>query len=285
MSKTTPIYQWTNGGSKVLLIKCVRKDGTSHDGFQWPKSGHVKSPNWAPEPTCESGGLFGWPWGVGIGVGKSPDYTGIWVVFAADPSTIVWLDGKAKVPEAEVLFYGMWYDALAFVANGRDSWIKHASDGASSATGIRGASSATGDDGASSATGDRGASSATGDGGASSATGYRGASSATGYGGASSAAGDGGASSATGYRGASSATGDGGIAATTGEYSILKVSATGIAVTTARECFWIYHHGAVLIQRWTVDDVTNVKVFASKMWKKNEGKRARIIDGRIVEWT
>ena len=59
--------------------------------------------------------------------------------------------------------------------------------GASSATGYKGASSATGDYGASSATGYKGASSATGDYGASSATGTCGASSATGYYGASSA--------------------------------------------------------------------------------------------------
>ena len=58
--------------------------------------------------------------------------------------------------------------------------------GASSATGYKGASSATGDYGASSATGYKGASSATGDYGASSATGNCGASSATGYKGTSS---------------------------------------------------------------------------------------------------
>jgi hypothetical protein len=71
---------------------------------------------------------------------------------------------------------------------------------------------ATGDQGASSATGTRGASSATGYQGASSATGTQGASSATGYQGASSATGDQGASSATGYQGASSATGTRGAA-------------------------------------------------------------------------
>ena len=59
--------------------------------------------------------------------------------------------------------------------------------GASSATGYKGASSATGNYGVSSATGECGASSATGDYGASSATGNCGASSATGYKGASSA--------------------------------------------------------------------------------------------------
>ena len=77
--------------------------------------------------------------------------------------------------------------------------------GASSATGYKGASSATGNYGASSATGYKGASSATGNYGASSATGYKGASSATGDYGASSATGNCGASSATGYKGASSA--------------------------------------------------------------------------------
>ena len=77
--------------------------------------------------------------------------------------------------------------------------------GASSATGSCGASSATGDYGASSVTGYKGASSATGDYGASSATGYKGASSATGCYGASSATGSCGASSVTGYKGASSA--------------------------------------------------------------------------------
>ena len=88
----------------------------------------------------------------------------------------------------------------------------------SDATGYRGASSATGDRGASSATGYCGASSATGDRGASSATGYCGASSATGDYGASSATGDCGASSATGDYGASSATGKCGASSATGLY-------------------------------------------------------------------
>ena len=88
--------------------------------------------------------------------------------------------------------------------------------GASSATGYKGASSATGDCGASSATGDYGASSATGNCGASSATGYKGASSATGNCGASSATGYKGASSATGDYGASSATGNCGASSATG---------------------------------------------------------------------
>ena len=97
--------------------------------------------------------------------------------------------------------------------------------GASSATGYYGASSATGNCGASSATGNYGASSATGNYGASSATGYYGASSATGDYGASSATGNYGASSATGYKGASSATGDYGASSATGNCG--ASSATG----------------------------------------------------------
>ena len=94
--------------------------------------------------------------------------------------------------------------------------------GASSATGDKGASSATGDYGASSATGNKGASSATGDYGASSATGYKGASSATGEYGASSATGNCGASSATGYKGKSAAENQNSVAVAWGPEAMAK---------------------------------------------------------------
>ena len=97
--------------------------------------------------------------------------------------------------------------------------------GAASATGDYSAASATGSRGAASATGDYSAASATGDRGAASATGYRGAASATGSQGAASATGDYSAASATGYRGAASATGSQGAASATGDYS--AASATG----------------------------------------------------------
>ena len=101
----------------------------------------------------------------------------------------------------------------------KESYEDH---GFASATGYRGASSATGDYGASSATGYRGASSATGDYGASSATGDYGASSATGDYGASSATGNCGASSATGYRGASSVSDPTGVAVAWGHEAKAK---------------------------------------------------------------
>ncbi len=220
----TPVWQWTHDGDKVLLVKCVNKDGTSYGGFQWPESGPVEAPDWDPEPKC-GGGLHGWPWGIGIGAGKEPDYSGRWLVFAADPEDVVWVDDKAKCRKAEVVYCGPWWGAYARILPGREAWIQHAASGAASATGWRGAASATGKRGAASATGWRGAASATGESGAASATGERGAASATGERGAASATGYSGAASATGWRGAASATGESGAASATGQRG--AASATG----------------------------------------------------------
>src|SRR5262245_27309265 len=122
----TPIHQWTHDGNKVLLVKCVNANGTSREGFQWPKSGLVKPATWAPDQSCNSGGLFGWAWGLNIGGGKDPVYRdAAWIVFAADPANVVHIsDGsnsKEKVgPEAEVVYFGDWAGALEFTCRGRE---------------------------------------------------------------------------------------------------------------------------------------------------------------------
>ena len=269
VTNTTPAHQWTHDGDKVLLVKCVDANGTSHEGFQWPSSGPVESPNWSEEPNCESGGLFGWPWGIGLGSGKLPDYyAGKWIVFAAPPDTVVSLGDKAKVPRAEVVYYGNWWGALLRVDAGRVAWCEHAANGAALAIGARGAASATGESGAASAigesgaasaigasgaasaTGESGAASATGRSGAASATGARGAASATGESGAASATGWSGAASATGWSGAASATGARGAASATGENSTLEAGPGGICVTTAEYAIWRVHADAVFVQRW-----------------------------------
>jgi len=28
--------QWTNGGTEVMILKCVGRDGKTHNGFKWP---------------------------------------------------------------------------------------------------------------------------------------------------------------------------------------------------------------------------------------------------------
>src|SRR5208283_4536149 len=91
-----PAHQWTNGGDKVRILKCANKEGKTHGGFQWPDAGPVMPETWSPEPTCESGGLFGWPWGLAFGDGKGPDYGGKWFVFEADPADVIDLNGKCK---------------------------------------------------------------------------------------------------------------------------------------------------------------------------------------------
>ncbi len=117
--------------------------------------------------------------------------------------------------------------------------------------------SATGDRGAASATGYQGAASATGDQGAASATGYQGAASATGTRGAASATGDQGAASATGTRGAASATGDQGAASATGKASV--------AVSTGWEGRAKAAAGCAIVLAFRDDEGAIVHIRASKV--------------------
>jgi hypothetical protein len=169
------IHKWTHKGKRVLIVKCVDKDGKGHGGFQYPKSGKVHPGKCSMEPTCDSGGLFGWAWGLNIGGGKEPDYRGCWIVLAADPDLVVEVESeKCKVAgEAEVVFYGQWMDAIAFTLEGRLAWIaektKDADDkstgdsGSASSTGVRGSASSTGVRGSASSTGEKSIAALTGE--------------------------------------------------------------------------------------------------------------------------
>lgn len=126
MPVSIPIHQWTDNGDRVLLVKCVDGYGRGRSGFQWPKSGQVKPEYCSREPDCESGGLFGWPWGVGIGDGKAPEPTSVWIVFSARPEQVISLGGKAKVAadtadeiDCEVIYYGDAHGAIMMTHQGR----------------------------------------------------------------------------------------------------------------------------------------------------------------------
>jgi hypothetical protein len=157
------------------------------------------------------------------------------------------------------------YSGAASATGDRGAASATGDRGAASATGVCGAASATGDRGAASATGVCGAASATGVCGAASATGDRGAASATGVCGAASATGDRGAASATGDRGAASATGDRGAASATGKHSV----ACGLGV----ECMamgsigsWIVLAARELIDNeWVIKSVKTAKVDDKKI--------------------
>ena len=255
VAKVIPIHQWTHDGDKVLLVKYVPKGGKSTNDFQWPKSGPVESPNWSREPTCDSGGLFGWPWGVGIGGGKDPDYQGDWIVFAAKPEDVIDLGDKAKANSAEVIYYGDWWGALLKIDAGRMAWTIQAADGNAAATGERGSAAATGESGSAAATGWRGSAAATGESGS---------------------------AAATGGMGSAAATGESSIAAATNHQSTVEAGLGGIAATTSENAYWTVRAGAVFIQRWKAENGTyETVVFAAADFEADIGKTLHIVRGEI----
>ena len=143
--------------------------------------------------------------------------------------------------------------------------------GVSSATGNKGASSATGDYGASSATGYYGVSSATGDYGASSATGYKGASSATG---------NCGASSATGYKGASSAESPNAVAVAWGYKGKAKGVKGSFLVLADWECKGKESDNYYKEDMWDLKDAVIVRVDGETI---KEDTWYTMVDGKVVE--
>ncbi len=285
----TPLAKWTHDGDKVLLVKCVDKGGISHGGFQWPKSGTVTTPNWKADNSCESGGLFGWPWGLNLGGGKEPMYDGDWIVFAASPESVVDMGDKAKAgPSAEVLYYGPWAGALEMTRAGRLAWldyrIKTATENAIARRGevtsrsdeVCGAATASGDSGAATASGYRGAATASGDRGAATASGYSGAATASGYRGAATASGDRGAATASGYSGAATASGYSGAAGITGEYSTIDIGPNAAGVSTAEDFYWTVRTGAVLLCRWKDGHCVLVGT------RELDGQTVRVVRGQVA---
>jgi hypothetical protein len=122
----------------VLIVKCLNRDGTSYGGFVWPKSGPVENKKWSRDPDCDSGGLFGWPWGMGIGDGKDPDACAPWLVFRAKAENVIAIGAKCKAVPGEngelpeVIYYGTQAGAVKLTAEGRSAFIIGNSSSASS---------------------------------------------------------------------------------------------------------------------------------------------------------
>ena len=276
MSKHQPtnpmkqIHKFTHNGDRVLLVKCVPPDGKTYSGFQWPLTigAKVVPVKHSREATCDSGGLFGWPWGLGIGDGKSPRADWIWLVFSAKPENVI---GEIEGPKAKVVpdekdstecalieYVGTQAGAMYHTMMGRIAWIEGRSSGSASATGNSGSASATGDSGSASATG---------------------------YSGSASATGNRGSASATGYSGSASATGERGIALGVGEYCTVEVK-NGIAVVTADRCLWRIRPGAVLVLRW--EDPKNQGTFPFKLisadkLNRKDGSELKFEFGKLVK--
>lgn len=123
-------HQWTDGGTRVLILRRCNADMTSYKGFVWPSSGEIEFADFSPEATCGGGG-HGWPWGMGLGEGSDYDIIGDkWLVVAAIPGDIIGeLEGgyKCKIKRGEVIYCGSFSGAWALVNSGRHRLIEEMS--------------------------------------------------------------------------------------------------------------------------------------------------------------
>jgi len=140
----------------VLLIRSVKEDMTSTNGFVWPKSGTVACPDWKDNLECGNG-LHG------LLPGQNDPSTwysdGPILVLEVDVSSIKDLDGECKFPECEVVYcgdmkgacafaetrgvYGPWYRGTAIAgdsgtATAGDGGTATAGDGGTATAGYRG---------------------------------------------------------------------------------------------------------------------------------------------------
>lgn len=136
-NKEIPIHQWTHKGDRVFIVKTVLPDGKSKNGFQWPLTvgASVKPKKCSRKVFCESGGLFGWPWGIGVGDGKDPNALHTWIVFSVKPENVIGdIEGgqkcKAVTDEnddnecARIEYVGTQAGAMYFTIEGRIAWIQ-----------------------------------------------------------------------------------------------------------------------------------------------------------------
>ena len=106
--------------AKTYMLRTCAPDGTSYDGFQWPRSGRVTAPDWNPAPEC-GGGLHGLLIGEGDGGLLNWDPDAVWIVAEIDADAVVDLDRKIKAPYADVVYYGPRAGALVdIVSRGAD---------------------------------------------------------------------------------------------------------------------------------------------------------------------
>jgi hypothetical protein len=100
--------------SHVLILKVVRTDNTSHNGFTWPTSGPVVPEVWSPRAECGNG-LHGWLRGEGSY--RHSFMAGNWIVFRCKAEDVVSLDGgeKVKAKEGEVVYHGTREGAVAYL--------------------------------------------------------------------------------------------------------------------------------------------------------------------------
>ena len=275
-----PIHQWTHDGERVLLVKCVENDMTTYGGFVWPKAGPVEPTHWGREATCESGGLFGRPWGIGLGVDKDPNATKPWLVFAAKPENVIAVSNKAKAVPGEddelpeVVYCGDMAGAMEYTSQGRISWVFGGADEKSTSSGdySNAASSGYGSNAASSGYGSNAASS-----------GYRSNAASSGYGSNAASSGNWSNAASSGYGSNATVTGQESIATANGDTCTVDVSATSLGAVYGRAFDWEVRLGAVVVQRWRAEDGARPAVLLdSTDIGLRDGEVVRVVEGKIV---
>ena len=258
-SVKTPVHQWTHKDGEALILRFSDKRGKAYRGVQHPLEigATVTAPDWNPEPVC-GGGIHGWPWGIGLGSGKDPDWSALWQVYGVNPACItanIEDEPKCKFREGVLRFSGTWHEAMLFILEGQKAWVEHFAEGKSNATGNRSAANATGDSSAANATGYSSAANATGDSSAANATGDSSAANATGYRSAANATGYRSAANATGYSSAANATGNSSAANATGDSSAANATgkATAAFVTGCNSKARAGEYGCIALAWWNSD--------------------------------
>jgi hypothetical protein len=69
----------------ILVLRNVKSDMTSHNGFKYPRRGWVEAPDWEDTDKCGHG-LHGLPWGVGGSGYLYPNDNTIWLVIKVNPA-------------------------------------------------------------------------------------------------------------------------------------------------------------------------------------------------------
>lgn len=96
----------------ALVLRTCRPDLRSYGGFQWPKMGEARAPDWNPDPAVPGGGLHGLLWGEGNYAFLYGDVFMVLEVFADE---VVALDGVVKFPRCGVMFVGGQREATEMI--------------------------------------------------------------------------------------------------------------------------------------------------------------------------
>ena len=105
----------------MIVMRSCKKDGTSHNGFQWPLEAGVEvvCPDW--KPTNESGNGF-------HGLLPGQNDPGVWhgeLFYFLEVDSVVDLGGKVKFEKCKVLFVGEPSDAWAWAhLNAPGPWYR-----------------------------------------------------------------------------------------------------------------------------------------------------------------